>query len=601
MKRKTFSDKSIAVLPFINMSADADKEYFSDGITTEIINALAQIDALKVTSRTSSFFFKGKNIQIKEIAQQLNVTIILEGSVRIAGDQVRIKAQLIEPKEDFHFWSETWNRKLENIFDIQDEVSVHIADKLREHLGHFEFDEHLVDKQTDNLDAYTLYLKALYHYNTWNPEDVALSIEYFEKALNLDPHHTESMVGLADAYGFMGTTESLPREEAFMKNMEYTQKARAINPNNAGVYFQLANLSFFTDSNYADAMDHINHALQLRPNYSQALQFKAFLFMLTGDLEIARRHVQLVLDIDPLNPETIFYKAYYHYRAKDYATAEKICEDILIQNPKNKPVIIVLSYCKLKQNKLDETLALIEESLSETIMPDEKLGIKCLAYILKGDKKKGQEQFELLRLEAQKPYSFQAHSYLYLALVNLNKFDEAFDWLEKALDMKSSILMLTFSDPLSERIREDKRFLKYKNRIYSNTGSGSTIAEKAPLLDEETASRYTTELITYLEQEKPYLNPTLSLRTLAELLQIHPNKLSWLLNEKLGKKFNQFINQYRLTHFKALAVDPKNSHISIIGLAYESGFNSKTVFNTFFKQEEGMTPNDYIKRLNTSN
>ncbi|MGB4974001.1 MAG: adenylate/guanylate cyclase domain-containing protein, partial [Cyclobacteriaceae bacterium] len=127
--KQTSKSKTIAVLPFVNMSASEDNEYFSDGITEEIINALAKIKTLKVTSRTSSFFFKGKNISMRQIGKELNVAVLLEGSVRLAGNRVRITAQLIEAENDFHFWSETWDRKLENIFEIQDEVSLHIADK----------------------------------------------------------------------------------------------------------------------------------------------------------------------------------------------------------------------------------------------------------------------------------------------------------------------------------------------------------------------------------------------------------------------------------------------------------------------------------------
>jgi adenylate cyclase len=159
--------KTLAVLPFINMSASAEHEYFSDGITEEIINALSKIKSLKVTSRTSSFYFKNKNIPLKQIAQELNVAAILEGSVRVAGDTIRISAQLIQADDDFHFWSETWDRKMENIFAVQDEISLLIADKLREHFGHFEIEEHLVQKQTDTLGAYEYYLKALFHFRVF--------------------------------------------------------------------------------------------------------------------------------------------------------------------------------------------------------------------------------------------------------------------------------------------------------------------------------------------------------------------------------------------------------------------------------------------------
>ena len=181
--------KSIAVLPFVNMSSSVDNEYFSDGMTEEIINALAKIKELKVTSRTSSFFFKNRNIPISEIGNELKVSTILEGSIRLASKQMRITAQLIDVADDFHFWSETWDRELDNIFEIQDEISLIIADKLREHFGHFEIQEHLVEKQTDNINAYEYSLKAKFLRNKWNPEDVKTAISLYEKALELDPNH----------------------------------------------------------------------------------------------------------------------------------------------------------------------------------------------------------------------------------------------------------------------------------------------------------------------------------------------------------------------------------------------------------------------------
>ena len=217
-------DKTIAVLPFINMSASKDNEFFSDGITEEIINALGKIGSLKVTSRTSSFFFKGKNMPIPEIGKQLNVSTIIEGSVRLSGDSIRITAQLIQVEEDFHFWSETWDRKLENIFEIQDEISLLIADKLREHFGHLEINDHLVDKQTDNLLAYEHCLKAKFYENKWNPEDVKTAISYYEKALELDANYPEAHLGLAACYSFLGTTAFMPFEEAWGKTIQYTTK-----------------------------------------------------------------------------------------------------------------------------------------------------------------------------------------------------------------------------------------------------------------------------------------------------------------------------------------------------------------------------------------
>lgn len=590
-------NKTIAVLPFKNISAHTENEYFSDGITEEIINALAQIDQLKVISRTSSFYFKNKDIPLKEIADQLHADIILEGSVRMAADQVRITAQLIHAVDDFHFWSESWDRKLENIFEVQDEISLLIADKLREQYGHLEIGEHLVIKKTENLDAYNYSLKARFLFNKWNPEDVRTSIQLFEKAIELDPKYTDAYFGLADAYSFMATTQFMPPEEAWKKSIEYTHKTYQLDPNNAGVHYLLANMAFFTDCNFSDAFQHILKSVELKPNYPEAQQYTAFLYLLKGDLEKARHHLQFALGIDPLNQETLFYKAYYYYRIREFKKAMSLFDDLLHKNPKNIPALVVSTYCMLHLKKYDEVIQLAKKSTEEVLIPHEKLGILCLTYILKGDHENARSLLNKLELEAQNPTAFQAHSYLFLAYANLQRFDDAFGILERSINLKSSVLLISFSDPLVIDLVKDDRYKNYHEQLYGQYLTEKASTRKKPLLDKKTAKDFEHRLLDLIRTEQPFLNPSISLRDLAYQAEIHPNQLSWLLNENLGKKFNEFINHYRLQHFKELAKNPDNAHISIIGLAYESGFNSKTVFNTFFKKEEGITPLEYIKSL----
>ena len=160
--------KSIAVLPFVNMSANPDNEYFSDGITEEIINALTTIQGLKVIARTSSFAFKGKNVDIRAIGNQLGVNTILEGSVRKVKSRVRITAQLINTKDGTHFWSKNFDRELTDIFALQDEISLLIADKIRENFGHMDIQDHLVPTKAVNIESYELYLKGRYFFFKWN-------------------------------------------------------------------------------------------------------------------------------------------------------------------------------------------------------------------------------------------------------------------------------------------------------------------------------------------------------------------------------------------------------------------------------------------------
>lgn len=593
---------TIAVLPFINMSADPDNEYFSDGITEEIINALAAIANLKVISRRSSFYFKDKNIPVREIARQLNVSTLLEGSVRVAQGMVRITTQLIQAEEDFHFWSQTWDRKLENIFEIQDEISLLIADKIREQFGHFEIREHLVEPQTINVDAYTYSLKARYHFNRWNPEDVKLAIELYENAIKIDPNHTDSFVGLADAYGFMATTQFMPMEQAWAKAAAYTQKALVLDPENAGVHYQLANLAFFTDCDFKSAAHHAFKALECKANYPEAQQFLSFLYMLSGQMEKAGRHLQLALAIDPLNEETLFYKAYYHYRTDQFAEALQQFNSSLEKNPKNLPAIIVRSYCQLMLGQFDEVLEVLDGLPEEMIIPEEQLGLRCLTYIMMGDSEHSDEYLKKLKHIAKNPTSFQAHTYLFLAYIHRGSQEKAFKWLEKTLKLKSSIFLLSYSDPLAGAIFQDPLYQKFHSQLYPPLGKDEPDRnKKAPLLDHNSAEILSQKLLDFIDDEKSYLNPNLNLRSLAEMVEIHPNQLSWLLNEKMGRNFNEFINSYRLEHFKLLACDQANKHISLIGLAYESGFNSKTVFNTFFKKEVGMTPSQFLKSVSGSN
>jgi len=301
------------------MSASEENEYFSDGITEEIINALAKIDGLKVTSRTSAFYFKGKNIPITEIGKELGVSILLEGSVRLSGNAIRITAQLIDAAEDFHFWSETWDRKLEDVFEVQDEISLLIAERLREHFGHFEIQDHLVEASTQSVDAYKLFLKGRHTFNKWNPEDVKKSMAFYQQALEIDPNHAEAMIGLADAFSFLATIAAIPYEEGWGKCAELTNKALSIDNELPDAYYQLANMAFFTRCSYREAFELASKAVSLGPNHADSQQFMAFLYIIAGKKVEARNHLKNALTIDPLSQETQFYNGYVEYMSGNYS------------------------------------------------------------------------------------------------------------------------------------------------------------------------------------------------------------------------------------------------------------------------------------------
>jgi len=593
-KQKTVNN-TIAVLPFVNFSDSKDNEYFSDGMTEEIINALAKIRNLKVTSRTSSFFFKGKNIPISEIGEKLGVSTILEGSVRLSGNSLRITAQLIQVKEDYHFWSETWDRKLENIFEIQDEVSVIIADKLREHFGHLEFNAPLVIKKTDNINAYEYCLKAKFYEKKWNSEDVKMAISLYEKALALDSKYAEAHLGLAECYSFLGTTTSIPFEEGWGKTIKHTNQALALNGESSGVHYQLSNQAFFIESDYNKALIEAKKAIALNPNNAEAQQNISFLYTLAGDREKSSIHLEIALSINPLSEETLFFRAYYHYMTQDYLQALEMVDQCLCANDKNIPAHSIKATCLLQLGRYDEVINYFDNIPAEIIIQGEKTGIVGLAYAIKKDRDNTYIYLEKLIAQSKEEDGFAADSYLFMMYVIMGDLDKAFEWVEQAIENNSFLLFLRYVDPIVNPLKNDSRYDVFKKKIFLTDQLAGGAKQKTPLLNATKSAEYATLLLAYLSEKEPFLNPDLSLRELANQIEIHPNHLSWLLNNNFGKNYNEFINKYRIEAFKLNAKAPENANLTIEGLAYESGFNSKTVFNTYFKKETGLTPKQFLK------
>jgi adenylate cyclase len=595
MHEKQALNNTIAVLPFVNFSDSKDNEYFSDGITEEIINALAKIRNLKVTSRTSSFFFKGKNIPITEIGEKLGVSAILEGSVRLSGNSLRITAQLIQVKDDFHFWSETWDRKLEDVFEIQDEVSIIIADKLREHFGHLEINETLVIKKTDNINAYENCLKAKFHENKWNPEDIKIAISLYEKALALDSNYGDAHLGLAGCYSFLGTIAFIPFEEGWKKTISHTKQALELDGQSSGVHYQLSNQAFFIECDFNKALIEAKKAIELNPNNAEAQQNISFLYTLAGDRDRSILHLEIALSINPLSEETHFFRAYFHYMIEDYLQALEMVNQCILANDKNIPAHSIKATCLLQLGRYDEVISYFDSIPSEVVLQGEKTGIIGLAYAFKNDTINASIYLEKLIAQSKEVDGFAADSYLFMMYVAIDNLDKAFDWVAKAIENKSSLLFIRYIDPIVDTLKKDSRYDVFKKRIFQTDELEIITKKKTALLNANKSAEYATRLLAYISENEPFLNPDLSLRELASQIEIHPNHLSWLLNNNFGKNYNKFINTYRIEAFKLNAKAQKNAHLTIEGLAYESGFNSKTVFNTYFKKETGLTPKQFLK------
>ncbi|MBL0742349.1 adenylate/guanylate cyclase domain-containing protein [Chryseolinea lacunae] len=321
----------LAVLPFVNMSADPENEFFSDGITEELLNALTKVDGLQVTSRTSAYAFKGKNDDIRDIAIKLNVDKVLEGSVRKAGNRVRITAQLINAADGYHVWSETYDRDLIDIFAVQDEISNIIANKLRENLTEA---QRLGHRQTvQNVDAYTAYLKGLHYWNKITPADLRTSIACFEKAVALDPGYAQAYAMIASVYSSLGASGQMSPHKAFALVHEFADKALAIDDTIAEGYIAKAGAYLFYEWKWKETYDALQKAIHLNPGAITAYPLLGYYYVLMGEKEEAINVMERAVKLDPLSPIINHALGNIYIYGERYDDAIRQADKVLEMNP----------------------------------------------------------------------------------------------------------------------------------------------------------------------------------------------------------------------------------------------------------------------------
>ena len=325
-------EKSIAVLPFVNMSADEDNEYFSDGLSEELLNLLAKVDGLKVAARTSTFKFKDSDADIAEIGKKLNVATILEGSVRKSGNQARITAQLIKVDDGFHLWSETYDRDLDNIFEVQDEIARAIVDALKlPLLGQGE--TAIAASQTANFEAYDLYLLGRHHARIRNAAGFEQAVDYFSRAVAIDPAYAPAWSGLADAYMYLFDYGSLPFNEAISMAQKAISRALQLEPDLPEALNSRGLLLSYQGAD-AQAIPDLERALEIDPNNIQAL---SLLGGIIDELEPLRAlaMAQKAWELDPLSEDTRVRLSSRTANTGDYDAAEALIRNMLLDDPEN--------------------------------------------------------------------------------------------------------------------------------------------------------------------------------------------------------------------------------------------------------------------------
>jgi TolB-like protein len=294
-------DASVAVLPFTNMSADTDNEFFSDGMTDDVIVALTPVKGLKVAARASSFAFKGKHVDLAAVGTALGVRTVLQGSVRRAGNRVRVTVQLMSATEGTQLWSERYDRDLNDIFAIQDEIARGIVEQLKVTLGLEPSTAPLVVRPTDDLEAYQLYLRGREAAQVRSPASLRRAIEYFRQALARDPQYARAYLGLADAHVGLGVYQYIPTIDAANEAAAALQEAERRRPDLAFVHVLWAQLKLYLRSDWREAGPHLERALAIDPHEPLAHTYVALLNAMLGHLEVSRAAAARAVAADPLS------------------------------------------------------------------------------------------------------------------------------------------------------------------------------------------------------------------------------------------------------------------------------------------------------------
>ena len=455
--------ESIAVLPFINMSSDSENEYFSEGITEEILNALARVDGLLVTSRTSSFAFKGKNADIREIGRQLGVKTLLEGSVRKIGNKVRVTAQLIDTRNGYHRWSESYDRDIADIFEMQDEIAKSITNKLKESFALYAENVQMVKSPTENMEAYNLYLKASYYWYRWTPADIKKSLELLKKTIKLDPGFALAYSSLSACYVYLGAMGQLPALEVYPIAKNYALKAISLDDSLPDCHVSLAMVNFFEwqwDESYKSFMK----ALTLNPNSAEAHLYYSYYQVAMGNFKKAILENEKALEIDPLNvqincslADTYLFSGLFNEALEQYKKALELDSTF-------RSAIYGLGWVYYYLDELEKSLHQFKRA--QTFVGDDSKSQTKLGFIYARLGMTEEVNDCLNRLDERNKIEKDVSLTMDYAIIysGLKDYDKAFFYLEKAFEEKSGGLVFLRTRHWKE-IHEDPRYTKILTKM----------------------------------------------------------------------------------------------------------------------------------------
>jgi len=454
--------KSIAVLPFADLSPERDTEYFADGLTDELINALTKLERVRVISRTSVFSLKGKDLDLRTIGEKLKVSTVLEGSVRKAGNKLRITAQLVRVTEDSHLWSETYDRELQDVFSIQEEIAQAIVGKLKINLVG-DPSRLLVRRSTENLEAYTLYLKGRYCWNKRTDDGLKKGIEYFEQAIDKDPHYALAYAGLADSYNVMAQYGFLPPNEAYPRAKMAAMKALELDEALAEAHASLADVNLHCGWDWPAAEREYQRAIELNPGCAIAHQWYAEYLTAIGRHDEAITEIKRAQELDPLslNVSTAVGRVFYFARQYDQAIEE--FQKTLEMDPDYFYAHGWLANAYFQKALYDEA---IEEFLkTRPFYGDSSEMIAALRAAYTASGMRGYWQMRLNQLKEQAKQRYVPAFGIAPACARLGEVDQALEWLNKGYEECDSGLVYLNVEPSFDNLRSDPRFVALLKKL----------------------------------------------------------------------------------------------------------------------------------------
>lgn len=447
--------RSIAVLPFVNVSSDPENEYLSDGLTDELIDALAKVDGLQVASRTSVFALKSKPQDVRAIGALFGVSEVLEGTVRRAGDRLRIAARLTCTRDGRLLWSQRYDRKLVDVFEVQDEIARTIVDTLRSS-SFADLADPIPTRYTTNLKAYGLYLKGRYAWNKRTQEGVHEAIGYFEQAIAEDRNYTLAYSGLSDAYALQVDYRSVPVRDGLEHAKSYARKAIELDDSVAEAHASLAWCLFIYDWDWDGSALEFRRAIQLDPRYASAHQWYSFLLAAHGKGEESVLSAQRATELDPISVSARRSVAWANYYARRHDLARYHAQRAVAMNPTAEESYRILALALVQLGDLAEAERISREAAE---LPDGSTYAKAmLGYVLARGGKHQTARKLLEELQAEAARDYVSPVAFALVHIGLEEHDRALYWAERAYEERRGWVVYLGVNAVLDPLRGEPRF-----------------------------------------------------------------------------------------------------------------------------------------------